>query len=82
MILCYHETDSGDYIQAKIKTYISFLFLMLCSFSFSHLSLISWHFHQHCLYYLPVTEVNVSLFSADFILTAGKRQAEVLEQKS
>lgn len=32
MILCYHETDSGDYIQAKIKTYISVLFLMLLFF--------------------------------------------------
>ena len=34
MILCYHETDSGDYIQAKIKTYISFLFLTLSFFLF------------------------------------------------
>ena len=52
-----------------------------CSFSSSHLSLISWHFHQHGLHYLPVTE-NVPLFSADSIPTAGKRQAVVLEQKS
>lgn len=34
MILCYHETDFGDYTQAKIKTSISLLFLMLLFFLF------------------------------------------------
>ena len=56
---------------------------MLLCFLFSHISLISPHFHQYSLHYLPSIQANISIFSADTIPTdsAGKRQAVVLERE-